>query len=159
MTRKIPICPPRKKMNENRYEELLKTQKKLIFTPGGKSMVPMLGDRKNTVVILPVSEGQKIKKYDVIFYKRDNGQYVLHRVIKKQKNSFVLCGDGQYVKEYGVRRDMILGKLDGFFKGEKYIRMDSTSIVIYSRLRVASRPVRALFCRAWHLVKRAFRRP
>ena len=73
MTRKIPICPPRKKMNENRYEELLKTQKKLIFTPGGKSMVPMLGDRKNTVVILPVSEGQKIKKYDVIFYKRDNG--------------------------------------------------------------------------------------
>lgn len=142
-------------MNENRYEDSLTRHKKLVFTPGGRSMHPMLRDRKNTVIILPVTPDTEIKKYDVIFYKRDNGQYVLHRVIGKRKDgTFVLCGDGQYSKEYGVRRDMILGILEGFYRGEKYVPITSHSLVLYSRLRVASRPVRGLFCRALNLAKR-----
>jgi hypothetical protein len=44
------------------------------------------------------------KKYDVIFYRRENGQYVLHRIIKIKKDGYVCRGDNQTAKEYPVSR-------------------------------------------------------
>ena len=49
------------------------------FSPKGVSMLPFIREGKDSVVISPVTEG--LKKYDVVLYKRDSGQYVLHRIV------------------------------------------------------------------------------
>ena len=92
------------------YEEVLKKNGTLVFTPGGTSMMPLLKHHENPVVLMPV-EG-RLKKGDVPFYKRENGQYVLHRILKVKRNSYVTCGDNRYFTESGVTDDQIIGVLE-----------------------------------------------
>ena len=50
------------------------------FSPHGTSMLPMLKDGRDQVVLSPLPD--KLKKYDLPLYRRENGQYVLHRIVK-----------------------------------------------------------------------------
>jgi len=134
------------------YEEILKKQGTLIFTPGGDSMQPLLKNHENPVVLVPVKK--KLKKGDVPFYKRPNGQYVLHRIIRVRQNSYDCCGDNQSAIERGVTDDMILAKMVGFYRGETYISLDEPWVIKYARRRMASRPWRRFFA----LVKFAFQK-
>ena len=49
------------------------------LTVTGVSMYPMLRNCVDKVVLIPITGRQK--KGDIIFYRRDNGQYILHRII------------------------------------------------------------------------------
>ena len=71
-----------------------------IFTNVGDSMMPLLRQRRDIIHISKV-EG-RLKKYDVPLYKRDNGQYVLHRILKVRENDYVICGDNRTGMEEGI---------------------------------------------------------
>ena len=49
-------------------------------------MLPMLRDGED-VVVLKGTGGKRLRLFDVPLYRRDNGQYVLHRVLD-------FCRDG-----------------------------------------------------------------
>ena len=51
-----------------------------VLTVTGWSMLPMLHQGRDTVTLSPLPE--KLKKYDLPLYQRENGQYVLHRIGK-----------------------------------------------------------------------------
>lgn len=137
------------------YPELIRSKGSLLFTPGGSSMRPMLIHHETPIYVVAVENGNGMKKYDIPFYVRDNGQCVLHRIIGTRDGAFICCGDGQVVPEYGVRPDMIFAKLVGFYRGEKYIEVDkSQRYMIYSRLWVVIRPLR----RVWTSIRARVRR-
>lgn len=72
----------------------------------GTSMLPLLVQGRDTAVI------KKKDCYavgDIIFYRRDDGHFVLHRIVGTDENGFVLCGDNQWVKEYGIENRHIIG--------------------------------------------------
>lgn len=91
------------------FEEEIKRHGKLIYTNVGKSMMPLLRQQRD-LMIIEKPQG-RLKKYDVPLYKRENGQYVLHRILKVRKDDYVICGDNCYCKEYGVKDNQILGVL------------------------------------------------
>lgn len=137
------------------YEEVLKKNGTLVFTPGGTSMMPLLKHHENPVVLVPV-EG-RLKKGDVPFYKRKDGQYVLHRIMKVRKDSYDLCGDNQVKLEKGVTDDMIFAKMVGFYRGDTYISVEDEAVVRYARRRMASRKWRYLRQRLAGLYRRIFK--
>ncbi len=144
-------------MSEYSYKEILQRDGKLIFTPGGTSMRPMLNHHESPVLLLPRPAG-RLKKYDVPFYQRDNGQYVLHRIVKVTKDGYVCCGDGQVALEKGVRDDMIFAVLKGYYKGDRYIDVEkSLSNKIYARFWVAIRPIRRCWRKLVRIGKEIFR--
>ena len=57
--------------------------KNVTFTPGGVSMLPMLRPNRDSVTLSPLP--RQLKKYDLPLYRRNNGRYVLHRVVKVGK--------------------------------------------------------------------------
>ena len=134
------------------YEDILKKQGTLVFTPYGNSMQPLLSHHENPVVLVPVTE--RLQKGDIPFYKRANGQYVLHRIIRVRKISYDCCGDNQSAVEKGVRDDMILARMTGFYRGETFVSLDETWVKRYSKRRMASRPFRRFAA----LVKLVFKR-
>ncbi len=75
----------------------------------GTSMLPMLRDGIDTVVI--VKANAPLKTGDVPLYIRENGEYVLHRIIKVRKDGYVLRGDNQTVSEYPICENQIAGIL------------------------------------------------
>lgn len=109
-------------------EEFILEKGFYVTRPKGTSMFPLLMDNRNEICIVKADE---IKKYDVPLYKRESGEYVLHRIIDINDDGYVCCGDNQWVPEYGVKREQIIGKLDSWYKGDKKHTVRDASYLRY----------------------------
>lgn len=135
-------------MNKKSFEEIFRDgsngsdERKLILPLNviGKSMKPLLREHCDTV-LLRKYDGL-LKKYDVALFKRKNGDYVLHRVVKVNKNDYSFCGDHQTISENGITDDMIIAVAEGIYRGEKYVPCTSFGYKLYSRIWVTIMPIR-----------------
>ncbi|MBE5757114.1 MAG: hypothetical protein E7342_04860 [Clostridiales bacterium] len=110
-------------------EESLQKNGVHLATPIGKSMLPLLKSRRNNVVIKPIT--QKLKVNDVVLCKRDNGAYILHRIIKIKGDRYFLRGDNQFVLDKSIVKNNILGVMVGFYKKDKFISVNSFLYKLY----------------------------
>lgn len=110
------------------------------FSPRGISMLPMLRQGLDTVTISPLPP--KLKKYDLPLYQRDDGKYVLHRIIRVGE-TYTCIGDNQLDKETGVRPDQLIGVVTEFTRGEKSISVRDWRYRLYCRLWPAVRFLRS----------------
>ena len=78
-------------MNKTTFEEVIEHDGKLIYCNKGDSMMPLIKEGRDLLVIEKVNG--RLKKFDVPLYKRDTGQYVLHRIMKVRKWDYVICGE------------------------------------------------------------------
>ena len=111
------------------------------FTTRGISMYPLLRNGKDQVVLSPLPE--KLKKYDLPLYQRDDGHYVLHRIVKAGE-TFTCIGDHQFLYESGIRQDQMIAIATGFYRKGKYCSADSFWYRAYSRIWHWTRPVRSI---------------
>lgn len=114
------------------FEEVLARDGKLVYTGVGASMLPMLRQRKDLLIIQ--RPRGPLQKYDVPLYKRDSGKYVLHRVLQTRKDGYVLCGDNQWRREYGVTDRQIIGVLAAFVRDGKEIPVTDPRYRLYVHL-------------------------
>ncbi len=95
-----------------------------VFAPKGTSMQPFIWQGKDQVVLGALPEG-KLKKYQIVLYKRENGAYVLHRIIKVKKDSYTMRGDNQFQKEKGIRKEQMIGVVVGIICDGKEQKLDN----------------------------------
>ena len=123
------------------------------FSPKGTSMLPMIRQGVDTVCISPI-KGQ-LKKYDIPFYQRDNGQYVLHRIVRVE-DTYTCVGDNQFELEKGLRHDQMIAVVTAFSRGEKRYSVSSLRYRLYCRFWHFSRPVRLLWRKVIGRLRRMF---
>ncbi len=87
-----------------------------LSTPEGNSMFPFVKGRKDSVVILPVKK--EIRRLDAILYERADGNHVLHRVIGRDGDCYIVRGDNCYYKEF-VIPEQIIGVLSKVYRNGK----------------------------------------
>lgn len=119
-------------MSKSTFEEELKEKGVLVYTNVGTSMRPLIRQGKDVMIIKRFDNCCKLKKMDVPLYKRENGQYVLHRIIKVTKDGYVIRGDNTYSNEYGVTDHQIIGVLTGVIRNGKEISVNSFGYKVYS---------------------------
>lgn len=112
-------------------EEKLGQGGEITFKPHGTSMLPLLRQDIDSVTIGAVR--CMPKRLDVILYRRAGGQFVLHRIIGEDSNGFILCGDNQFIREYGVTEDMIIGVMTGFCRNGRQVNMNGILYGTYKR--------------------------
>ena len=135
--------------------ERLAAGQKVRYLPfRGMSMLPMLRQGIDTVELAPLPE--KLSKYDLPVYQYPSGKYVMHRIVKVEKNHCICLGDNTYSYET-IRREQMLGIVSAFKRGEKRIEADAWQYRLYCRLWVASYPMRKLFRKAKLRLKRLVR--
>lgn len=83
------------------------------LTVTGQSMFPTLVEKRDSVLL---KKPDRIKKGDIVLYQRKNGDYVLHRIVKKKKGEFSLCGDNQTMVECPIYRQQIFGVVSGIVR-------------------------------------------
>lgn len=105
-------------------EEILDKTGCLCTEIKGTSMNPLLYSGKNKVYIEKPTG--RLKRMDVALYRRDNGDYILHRVMSVLSNGYVFCGDNHFVLEYGITDENILGVMKGYYSGTRYISVDKS---------------------------------
>ena len=133
------------------FREQLAAGESVKFTPRGTSMKPMILGGRDQVILSPKPE--KWKKYDLPFYQRDNGQYVLHRIVKVG-DTLTCIGDNQYVYEEGVRPDQMIAIATGFVRKGKTYSTNRFAYRIYCRFWHFSRGIRYFFLRVIRKLKR-----
>ena len=139
-------------MHKSTFEEEISRTGKLIYTNVGDSMMPLIRQNRDLLIIEKVSG--RLKKYDVPLYKRDSGQYVLHRIIKVHKDDYVICGDNRWQKEYGITDHHIIGVQTGVIRNGKTISVNNKNYRLYVHLWCDFFHVRALILRVKNYLKR-----
>lgn len=111
--------------------ETLEKNGEVSFVSAGRSMLPMIRDRKDTVTITGIKK--PISVGDVVFYQRDNGQVILHRVMYINAGTFVMRGDNQWDNEYNIRQDQLIGVLNSFERNGKLHKVTDRDYLMYVR--------------------------
>ena len=112
-------------------QEQLQRGESVRFTPNGISMLPMLRDGQDQVVISPLPE--RLKKYDLPLYRRDNGQFVMHRIVAVGE-TYTCVGDNQFDLECGLRHEQMIGIVTEFTRKGKTYTTDDFSYKLYCRI-------------------------
>lgn len=99
------------------------------LTVTGYSMQPMLYYGRDTVELIPVSGRQK--PGDIILYRRENGQYVLHRIIALTPEGYICSGDNQAMRE-PVKHEQLLAVVDGFIRKGKRYTLEAAGYRLYT---------------------------
>ncbi len=142
-------------MNSVSFEEILEKEGRLVYSSVGDSMLPLIRQGRDLLVI--ERPDGRLKKYDVPLYRRDSGQYVLHRVLKVRENDYVICGDNRWAKEYGVTDRQILGVLTAVIRDGKEVPVTDRRYRLYVRVWCGLFPLRAFALRGLHILKRILR--
>ena len=120
----------------------METAGSAALTVTGWSMLPMLHNRKDQVIIAPVTD--RCKRGDVILYCRENGRYVLHRILRCRKEGYILCGDNQFFTER-VDHSQVIAVVTAFTRKGKHYPVTNAGYRRYTRCWVFFHPVRWLY--------------
>ena len=114
-------------------EEMLQEKGYLVYTNVGVSMMPLLRERRDIIEIHKKDPDIRCKKYDVVLYKQYN-KYIVHRVLKVRLNDYVICGDHNIYREYGITDMQILGIMTRVIRDGKSIYPTDWKYKLYVHL-------------------------
>ena len=133
------------------FEEILEKDGRLVYTNKGVSMLPLLRQNKDVMVIEKRDEYHVL---DAVLFKRASGAYVLHRILKeKPDGTYWIVGDN-CVSGETVRRDQLLGVLVSRVRNGRSLSMDSPRIRLYARTWCRWYRLRFALLRLWHFARR-----
>ena len=146
-------------MKYSDFETELNNKGRLIYTNVGDSMLPLIKQGRDLLIIerprkWQSSAERKLKKGDVALYKRENGQYVLHRVIGVRENDYVFCGDNRINEEYGISDDRVIGLLTGIVRNGKEISQYGFGNRIYKKYALCNHGAKKFTHRIAKKIKR-----
>lgn len=130
----------------------------------GRSMKPLIRDGQDFVVIS--KPDREIIPYDIVIYEREGvdaesaaptpekKEYVLHRVMKKNGDEFIILGDNCITCEH-VPAEQIIGVMTGLLRNGRIVDFDGIGYKTYVNLWVRPHRLRVGLTKARLAVKRA----
>ena len=105
----------------------------VTLTITGNSMRPMLTHLRDSVV-LTKCDPNTLRVGDIPLYRRENGTYVLHRIMKVHDTAYDISGDHQWVLEKDIQKSQVLCVVKGFTRKGKYYSCEHKGYRFYSFL-------------------------
>ena len=146
-------------MSEFSLEELIPLLTEVIESggefrlfPKGTSMLPLLRQGLDSVALVSLKNNPK--RGDILLYRRESGQYVLHRLMRVEKDdSLCFSGDNHMELERGIKTDQIIAKVEAVFRKSKRKSSQGLFLACYGKLMTYN-----LFKRALHLARNCLAR-
>ena len=129
--------------------------KDVRLTVTGFSMYPLLRSGSDDIILSPCSN---VRKYDVVLFERENGEYIFHRVIKVKNGILTIAGDNETKKEYPVFRDKVIATMTAFIRSGKTHSVNEVWYKAYSRIWLFIFPLRHVAAKILHLSAMAYRK-
>ena len=86
----------------------------------GSSMAPFLCHNRDYIYF--TKPERELRRGDMVFYQRDNGQYVMRRIDRVKHEGYYMVGDAQTQIEGPLRRDQIFAVITQVKRAGKMIR-------------------------------------
>ncbi len=119
----------------------------------GNSMLPLLRHNRDCV-ILSACDPTALKRGDVPLYRRPDGKFVLHRILRVEKDSYTLAGDAQHELEVGLPKTCVIAVMTGFTRKGKTVSCRNVWYGLYSSMWMLVRPLRPYLFRVASRLRR-----
>ena len=119
----------------------------------GNSMLPLFRDKRDSV-ILAACDPKALRRGDVPLYRRPDGRFILHRILKVENETYTLAGDAQKELEVGLPKTCVIAVMTGFIRKGKTVSCRSLPYRMYSTLWMLLRPVRPTLFRIGSRLRR-----
>lgn len=103
-------------------EEVIASGGEFRLYPKGTSMLPIIRQGIDSIVLCAIGD---VCVNDILLYKRDDGSFVLHRVVKIKNDEYIMCGDNQFDLERGITQRHLLAKVKYFYRENEKITGDN----------------------------------
>ena len=118
----------------NNIERSIKELGYAVAPITGTSMLPLLKEGSDRVELEPCSQ-ERLKKGDVVLYKKNDGTLVLHRIIKTENGEFfTVLGDHQFNNAERVNNNQIIAVACGFFIKGRYVTEKTRWYRLYKKI-------------------------
>ncbi len=132
--------------------EVINHGHKARFTISGSSMCPWMIDNRDQVLI---AGSKELKPGDIILYQNSRGNYILHRIMKKEENGFRTMGDSCITAdEELITPKEVIGVVQKIYRNGKEIDCSSTFWQLVFLLWRSLLPVRNELLRLYHTLVR-----
>ena len=89
--------------------EIAESGKVVSLRISGGSMTPFLAHGRDYIYF--TKPDRELRRGDMVFYQRQNGQYVMHRIYKKKAEGYYIVGDAQAEIEGPVAESQIFARI------------------------------------------------
>ena len=123
-------------------EKEIASGKPTITLTVGNSMEPLVFNKSSRVVIIKADKG--LKKNDLPMYKRPSGQFVMHRIIKLDKDFYYTRGDNRTGLEK-VPKEWVQGVVTEIYRKDKHFLVTNKRYQCYVAIWNLIYPIRWIF--------------
>lgn len=107
----------------------------------GYSMRPLLWPKRDSAILSPCDPAG-LHRGDVPLYRRADGSFILHRIVRVGKTTYTLAGDAQKELECDVPKDAVLAVMTGFVRKGKTVSCRNGWYRLFTALWLLVRPLR-----------------
>ena len=142
-------------------EAVLRSGKSIEMAVLGWSMYPLIVYGRDRVVLAPV-KGRRLKRLDIVLFRRKGSILVLHRIAKCRrtsdgKNVYYIVGDNQKELEGPVAEEDICGVVTKVIRNGRKISVKDPLYIASVRVWMFLRPVRPVISKVVSRVKKSLR--
>lgn len=131
---------------------LLAEGREVNMLVSGNSMRPFLADKRDTIIISP-PDGS-FSRGDMVFYRRENGQYIMHRVHHiGPDGGLYMVGDAQVYIEGPISREQVFGVVRKVIRKGKLVDQRDPGWAFFEKVWIRMVPLRPLIQKTYGRLK------
>ena len=145
-----------RKIDTNEYistlRELTEEGREVGLTISGSSMSPFLIHERDYICFK--KPDRELRRGDMVFYQRESGQFVMHRILKVKAEGYYIIGDAQTEIEGPVRREQIFAVITRVKRNDKWIQKGNFWWEFFEHVWPCIIPLRRLVVRLYTKMKK-----
>ena len=122
--------------------ELVEEGKEVSMLIAGSSMAPFLVHQRDYIYFKKPE--RNLREGDMVFFERDSGQYVMHRIWKVKSDGYYIVGDAQTEIEGPVREEQIFAIITKVKRKDQWIEPGDFGWEFFEHIWIRMIPVRRI---------------
>ena len=127
--------------------DLVNEGKECRLLISGSSMAPFLVHERDSIIFS--KPDRELRRGDMVFYQRDTGQYVMHRILKVKPEGLYIIGDAQTEVEGPVRPEQVFALVTKVNRKGKWIGPGNFWWWFFSTVWLRLFPIRRLILKLY----------
>ena len=127
--------------------ELTEEGKEVSLLIAGNSMVPFLVHERDYIYFK--KPDNTLKKGDMVFFQRDDGAFVMHRIQRIEKEGYYIVGDAQTFIEGPIRRNQIFARITKVKRKGKIVKPGDFWWEFFEHVWINMIPFRLIFLKLY----------
>ena len=129
------------------FRELTKADKEVGMMIAGNSMSPFLIHERDYIHFK--KPDRPLKRGDMVFYQRKNGQFIMHRICRVTTNGFYMVGDAQTEIEGPIDREQIFALITMVRRKGRLTKPGDFWWEFFARVWIRMIPIRHVLMRTY----------